>query len=726
MKKRLVTLLLAAAVFSGFVSCAKPENKTETADEPSAVEPAKTTALTVMEDVAPQEMYQEDGISYAFRTAGRYFEIYNGSEFEQFYSVGVNIGSGKPNGFPGEMTITRADYLEWLEDIAEMNANSIRVYTVLSPDFYDAFYIYNHSHEKKLYLFQGCWLDEVILAEHYDAYMTIDEVKRDLKDLVDIFHGKASIEPRTGHASGVYTRDISNYVAGWILGIEPDADMVIATNENHPEKTGYDGEYITCENVQPFEAFWCEIGDYALSYEARSYGTQRMVSFTNWPTADIMNHPNEPMWEREDAVSLNAEVIRAKENYKPGVFASYHIYSYYPNFMFEELPYKNYVDENGNHNTYRAYLEDLRQYHEYPILVAEFGLPSSRGVTHVNPITGFNQGHLTEREQGEKLVSMFQDIKDAGYAGGLVFAWQDEWFKRTWNTMDYNEAERRPFWCDVQTCEQHFGLMEFVSVERELTPVIDGRKDEWTDEDLIFDNGTGAKVYAKVDSTYLYIMMDSKGADYNAGGNMLYFDIAPDYGGETYKGRSLGRGADYVLDINGKEESRIVVHEHSDIYHYLYRDYDPEVTEIFEESEDGFGPIYLMLDRELYLPYTDIWVPVQRTETGVLRFGTTDREQENFDSLADFCYNNDVFEVRIPWQLVGFRDPSRKVIQNNFLDTDILDGVPVDEIYIGLVTPEGDQGSVAFTWNNWEYAEAEGRLRESYYIIQDYLAGETN
>lgn len=693
---------------------------------PPAVEPAKTTALTVMEDVAPQEMYQEDGISYAFRTAGPYFEVYNGSEFERFYAVGVNIGSGKPNGFPGEMTITRADYLEWMEDIAEMNANSIRVYTVLSPDFYDALYIYNHSHEKKLYLFQGCWLDEAILAEHYDAYLTIDEVKRDLKDLVDIFHGKANIEPRTGHANGVYTRDISNYVAGWILGIEPDADLVTVTNENHPEITGYDGEYITCENVQPFEAFWCEIGDYALSYETRSYGTQRMVSFTNWPTADVISHPNDPMPDIEDAVSLNAEVIRGKENFRPGVFASYHIYSYYPNFLYEDLPYKEYVDENGNQNPYRAYLEDLRQYHEYPILVAEFGLPSSRGVTHVNPVTGFNQGGLTEREQGEKLVSMFRDIRDAGYAGALVFAWQDEWFKRTWNTMDYNEVERRPFWCDVQTCEQHFGLMEFVSVEHKPTPVVDGRNNEWTNEDLILDNGNGEKVYAKVDSTYLYIMVDSKGADYSAGGNLIYFDIAPEYGGETFKGSPLSREADYVLTINGKEKSRIMVHETSDVYHYLYGDIDPEVTEIFKESEDGFGPFYLMLDRRLYLPYTQTWVPVQRTETGLLRFGTTDREQENYDSLADFCYNNDVFEARIPFQLLGFRDPSRKVIQSNFMDTGELYGVPVDEIHIGLVTPEGDQGNAAFTWNNWEYAETEGRLRESYYIIQDYLAGETD
>ena len=209
-KNKLVPLLLAAAMLVGFSSCARIDVQGEIEKKPPADESAKSTALTVMDDVVPQPMYEEDGVSYGFRTAGKYFERYNGSKFEKFYAVGVNIGSGKPNGFPGEMSISREEYLKWLEEIAAMNANSIRIYTVLSPDFYDAFYIYNRSHEKKLYLFQGCWLDETILAEYGDAYMTLDEAKQDIKDLIDIFHGNANIQPRTGHASGVYTRDISN------------------------------------------------------------------------------------------------------------------------------------------------------------------------------------------------------------------------------------------------------------------------------------------------------------------------------------------------------------------------------------------------------------------------------------------------------------------------------------------------------------------------------------
>ena len=58
------------------------------------------------------------------------------------------------------------------------------------------------------------------------------------------------------------------------------------------------------------------------------------------------------------------------------------------------------------------------------------------------------------------IISMMEDIYDTGYAGGIVFTWQDEWFKRTWNTEGYTNSDRRAYWNDVMTCEQHFGLLD--------------------------------------------------------------------------------------------------------------------------------------------------------------------------------------------------------------------------------------------------------------------------
>ena len=35
-------------------------------------------------------------------------------------------------------------------------------------------------------------------------------------------------------------------------------------------------------------------------------------------------------------------------------------------------------------------------------------------------------------------------IQDQGFAGGFVFEWADEWFKFTWNTIDYELPARPP------------------------------------------------------------------------------------------------------------------------------------------------------------------------------------------------------------------------------------------------------------------------------------------
>lgn len=95
---------------------------------------------------------------------------------------------------------------------------------------------------------------------------------------------------------------------------------------------------------------------------------------------------------------------------------------------------QNYINKQGKQSNYGAYLQDLRKAHNMPVLIAEFGVPSSRGKTHDN-INGMTQGFLSEQEQGTFDKEMFEMIVDEEYAGGLVFTWQDEWFKRTWNTI---------------------------------------------------------------------------------------------------------------------------------------------------------------------------------------------------------------------------------------------------------------------------------------------------
>lgn len=671
-----------------------------------------------------QKVYKDDKTTYAFRTEGKEYQLFDGDNFNKVYFEGVNIGAGAPNEFPGEYGITEEQYMEWLQKISDMNANTIRVYTVLSPAFYDAFYEFNESSEHKLYLFQGVWFDEYKLAKTSDAYDTMELVKNDLKNLVNIIHGNATVNANPGHASGIYTHDISKYVAGWLLGIEPDVKMVKTTNKNHPDKKSFNGNYLKCKNVQPFETLWCEIGDYAVSYEDENYKMQRPVGFVNWPTTDVLSHPNEPMY-KEDEVGLNEEDIKKTDRYKAGMFVSYHVYPYYPSFLFCSDKYASYKDKKGKKNPYKAYIDDLVKLHKLPVIISEFGIPSSRGITHVNPVSHYNQGNVTEEQQGNMLVSMFKDIKDEGCAGAMVFTWQDEWFKRTWNTTDQTNPERRPYWDDVQTCEQHFGLLEFVPGAVDVNCKIDGNTDDWNDKDILLADTDGNQYYVKKDESYLYIMIKSKTFNFNNGKSSVYFDITPKSGSKKYKKTKLDSAADFVLNFRGEDNTRLYVQNYYDQYSYQYNKFDKSVNlSDIKKNSTKFNRVYLMLDRSLYLPKTKKYIPARKAETGKMKYGISDVNSKEYNSLSDFYIKGDVMEVRIPWGLLQFRDPSTKEIADDFWTNKKMSGININSIQIGSIVNSVNKGEKEYTWDNWEQANYHERLKKSYYIIQKYLGEE--
>ena len=180
------------------------------------------------------------------------------------------------------------------------------------------------------------------------------------------------------------------------------------------------------------------------------------------------------------------------------------------NYSKEYLAHK---EDDGRNNSYRAYLRDLLKEHTMPVLVAEFGIPASRGKTHDSIPMGYDQGQHNETEQGIMLEALLKDIYEEGYCGGLVFAWQDEWFKRTWNTMDFDASDRRPFWSNPQTSEQEFGLLAFDPGQKSICNV-DGDTTDWA-QDVALSNGSGVKLYVKSDEKYVYLMAETNQFDFN-------------------------------------------------------------------------------------------------------------------------------------------------------------------------------------------------------------------
>ena len=176
----------------------------------------------------------------------------------------------------------------------------------------------------------------------------------------------------------------------------------------------------------------------------------------------------------EDAVSIDTEHITATNAFEAGFFASYHIYPYYPDFLSYDTKYLS----NENQNPYLAYLTELNAHHAVPVIISEYGIPTSRGIAHKNAVTHMSQGYATEEQQAQWIISMNKDLQASGCAGGFIFSWQDEWFKRTWNTADYENPERRPYWMNVESPEECFGLLAFEPGKKDALVKVDGDDSE--------------------------------------------------------------------------------------------------------------------------------------------------------------------------------------------------------------------------------------------------------
>ncbi|WP_456277685.1 hypothetical protein [Bacillus sp. AK128] len=693
------------------------------------------------------DIHTEDGVSMIGKTNETYLQVYRDGEWEDLLIKGVNIGMGKPGTFPGEAGISKQEYARWFEQIGEMNANSIRVYTIHPPGFYEALYEYNQTADERIYLFHGVWLNEEVFYETMDAFSeeNVEEFKAEILRIVDLLHGNANLPEQPGHASGVYHYDVSPYVLGLMLGVEWDPEVVLETNNKHAGMEDFKGDYIYTENANPFEIWLAEMLEFTIAYETETYNWQNTMSFTNWVTTDLLDHPIEPH-PKEDMVTVDPNNIYHTEQLKTGLFASYHIYPYYPEFLNLEEEYVNYIDHRGEKNNYAGYLNDMKKVHRMPLVVAEFGIPASRGITH-RSVYGQDQGHQSETEQGMNLVKLFEDIVQEDLAGGMVFVWQDEWFKRTWNTMDYDNPNRRPFWSNIQTSEQNFGLLSFDPGEEGFKIKVDGQLEDWTESsEVLYQDETGAiqQIRMDHDERYLYLRLDYKEPiNWNEDNSYVLFNTILNQGQSTIPETDVNvSGIDFVLQLTGEETSRVLVDSYYDPFYFDYayvRDMIPEVPNVDQKNNGVFFPIRLALNKEFIIKRedgTETVSPFDLAETGKLQFGNGNPQAGDYNSLTDFAISKDrkSIEVRLPWMVLNFKDPSQHEVIGDLYAPN-AEGIPdafIEGIKVGVV--HSNDGKVAQTfpaaltdesayslyqWEEWNLPSYQERLKTSYFILQD-------
>jgi hypothetical protein len=281
-------------------------------------------------------------------------------EGKPFQVRGVNLGVALPGRFPAEFPEEVWLYRAWLELLSTMGANAVRVYTLLPPAFYRALLGHNLTHPKRpLYLFQGVWT-ELPEEEGYGDWegAFLEKFLLEGREVLDALHGNLRRPPEPGHAHGDYTADVSPWTLGLLVGREFEPYSVAAYNERHPGRA-YRGRFLEAlPGASPFAAYLAEVLDRLAQYEWEAYGTARPLGFVNWPTLDPLTWESEASFQEEyrlrkargerveppragplheeDTVVLDPTHLRPAPHSPTSLFAAYHVYPYYPDFLVNE------------------------------------------------------------------------------------------------------------------------------------------------------------------------------------------------------------------------------------------------------------------------------------------------------------------------------------------------------------------------------------------------------
>ncbi|MFQ3544065.1 hypothetical protein Q7A53_08255 [Halobacillus rhizosphaerae] len=671
-----------------------------------------------------------NGTNIKFRTNGEQLEVYQNKSWSPLFVKGVNLGATLPGHFPGELPITKEEYLDWFQMMKDMGVNTVRIYTIHEPVFYEALVEFNKDHkEDPLYFMQGVWSPVKLLNETQNAWSekVTNAFKKELDHAIGAVYGDITLPDQPGKASGEYSYDASPYLLAWHIGTEWDPKVVAHTNEKKKGRPVFKGDKAAAvEEASPFESWLAELLNYTAKTEEKK-GWQHPLTFTNWITTDPLKHPAEPL-PTEDSVSVDATHIKVR-NWKAGYFASFHAYPYYPDFLNQS----DHQQQDSNMDSYEKYLKNLKQYHKgMPIMITEFGVPSSLGNAHHGP-KGRDQGGHSEEEQGKMDAAMLKEIHAEDYAGAVLFSWQDEWFKKTWNTVPLVKKQSRPNWFNYLSPEMSFGLIA-MDPEKNDHLQIDGSQKDWQEIDdkqkLFPQSNRFQNMWVTHDEGYVYVTAKLK-QKFDPAKETLYFGVNTIHGGikspQALGNKKLDEGLETLIELGQNSEVRIASN-----YDFDQRLYE-EATSTCGNTKPCFEPWRLAVSRKMEPPQANASLPFEDVKVGQLNRADAGAEKDQ----ALWQVKGSVIEMKIPWALLGFADPSTHQVigyqekesgKNSLPTTTTKDLTFVPWIVdrsdgaIKGFDPHPDTISLSdksrYQWENWEKVHYHERKKQGYDLMK--------
>lgn len=714
--KKFLCVLFSFLIAIAFVSCSNGDNidpNKHQIDLSAYTYPTPDKSIDMIDT-------KNVSVSYFASSNGYFYQNKNGKSADLLYIKGVNMGLTEAQTSLDNSNISYDTFMNWFEEIKDMNANTVRVFSIMNPNFYKALYDFNEKNSSSpLYLIQGIWFSEDLMYQLTDALesdeIIISAFKKACKETVDIIHGNSSDTVYGEFSPAIYDKDVSKYTVGYILGLEYPADFVIETNASHPDKASFNGKYLqTKSGSTPFEAFLANVGDYLIDCEMSSYNSQTPVAFLNWQVLDTITHSNEPYKEENDATSVNTENITAKSNYYPGLFAAVDVYPYYPEFMNYEEKYTSYTDEKGEKDNYRAYLKDLKTQYSVPLLIAEYGLSTSRGKAHLG-LNGYDQGGLNEEQQAKLVSKMTNDIALEGCAGGLVFEWADEWFKSTWNINMYYPDDPTKRTQNLSSAEQSYGILWYDT----SVSYPDGNLNEWKNACKINDN-----LKVMYDANYMHLLLTLPDG-FDTSNDKFFVPISTNGVGSKFSKEynlKFSDNADFLLVFGGKDNTRILCDKAQDVFHYKFgvirKVFGTSQSKAYKQNTGEYDKINTFVSNEIIVPSTNERIEPRYYEGGLLKFGNANPDSADYDSNADFYFSGNTVEIRIAWYLLNVMNPTTKACISTPFKGDEITYSSFDSIKIG----SGTSGKIKLKdteFKGVKDVKLTQRLKKVYYSLQD-------
>jgi hypothetical protein len=680
---------------------------------------AVCTLIFIIGTIAFGSIVSNDSIpnnkEYFVKTKGKNIYIVKGDNWERLKIVGVYLNSTKPGVFPSENMISEEEYFRWINYIYDMGANCIKVSNTMDVSFYNALSKFNKTKKQPIYLMQGIYFDERLLKNGKDleGKTASESFKNNIKLVIDSVHGNSYNFKKIGVTQD-YKTDISKYVIGYSLGIEfANHDLIYADIMN--EKYPYGGKYIyTNKDASSFESYLARMGDYLTSYEFSKYKKQSLISFIGTSPLNIVNNKDASKNEIKDFIDIRN--IKRTRALKTGIVASYNIYPSFTNLK----EYQDNIDE---------YFKKINNHYKIPVIIGEIGIPSSRSGGDFNK--DIDKGYINEKEQGKALVNVYRAIKKSEISGCFIFEFQDSWTSSSSNTKESKILDRSAYWSDPQTYSQNFGLMAFEPGKANQTPYPDNNLNDWKDNDIL-NKDKNLSLSVKSDEKYLYLMVKSQNKlDFKKENIYIDLDVTPKSGvnKSTQYNLKFDKPVDFIIMINDNGNSRVAVHEYYNRFNFYEKKtlYEKRPDLISHKPDmDYFSPIYIDIRPKMYVKSLNETLDKISYETGKLIKGNANPNSKNYNSASDYYRGDNYVEVRIPWGLINFMDPSTKQIQDDFYKEFKTKPLKIKGINLGVTIKDGDKtinrlNSKTFNLNGWNSPTYHERLKQSYYIVKDEL-----